>query len=305
MPINVPDKLPAIEILKEENIFVMDESTATHQDIRPLRIAMLNLMPIKQTTETQLIRMLSNNPLQVELELVHIASHVSKNTSEEHLKTFYKEFNDIKHEKFDGMIITGAPIEHLEFEKVTYWDEIKEIMDWTAHHVTSTLYICWAAQAGLYHFYGIPKYSLPAKMFGVFKHKILNSKLPLVRGFDDTFMAPHSRHTEIKRTDIDKVPDLEIVAESDDAGIYIVMADNGRRIFVTGHSEYDPHSLKAEYERDLKKGLDIKLPKNYFLNNNPNEEPMVTWRSHANLLYSNWLNYYVYQITPFNIEKID
>jgi homoserine O-succinyltransferase len=305
MPINVPDKLPAIEILKEENIFVMDESTATHQDIRPLRIAMLNLMPVKQTTETQLIRMLSNNPLQVELELVHIASHVSKNTSEEHLKTFYKEFNDIKHEKFDGMIITGAPIEHLEFENVTYWDEIKEIMDWTAHHVTSTLYICWAAQAGLYHFYGIPKYSLPAKMFGVFKHKILNSKLPLVRGFDDTFMAPHSRHTEIKRTDIDKVPDLEIVAESDDAGIYIVMADNGRRIFVTGHSEYDPHSLKAEYERDLKKGLDIKLPKNYFLNNNPNEEPMVTWRSHANLLYSNWLNYYVYQITPFNIEKID
>jgi homoserine O-succinyltransferase/O-acetyltransferase len=305
MPINVPDKLPAIEILKEENIFVMDESVAIHQDIRPLRIAMLNLMPVKQTTETQLIRMLSNNPLQVELELVHIASHVSKNTSEEHLKTFYKEFNDIKHEKFDGMIITGAPIEHLEFENVTYWDEIKEIMDWTAHHVTSTLYICWAAQAGLYHFYGIPKYSLPAKMFGVFKHKILNSKLPLVRGFDDTFMAPHSRHTEIKRTDIDKVPDLEIVAESDDAGIYIVMADNGRRIFVTGHSEYDPHSLKAEYERDLKKGLDIKLPKNYFLNNNPNEEPMVTWRSHANLLYSNWLNYYVYQITPFNIEKID
>ncbi len=305
MPINVPDKLPAIEILKGENIFVMDESRATHQDIRPLNIAILNLMPIKQTTETQLIRMLSNNPLQIELELLHIASHVSKNTSEEHLKTFYKEFNDIKNEKFDGMIITGAPIEHLEFEDVTYWNEIKEIMDWTAHHVTSTLFICWAAQAGLYHFYNIPKYKLPAKMFGIFNHRILNSKLPLVRGFDDSFMAPHSRHTEIRRSDLEKVADLEILAESDDAGIYLVMADNGRRIFVTGHSEYDPNSLKTEYERDINKGLEIKLPFNYYPNNDPKKPPMVTWRSHANLLYANWLNYYVYQITPYNIEKIE
>jgi homoserine O-succinyltransferase len=305
MPINVPDKLPAIEILKEENIFVMDESMAVHQDIRPLKIAVLNLMPVKQTTETQLIRMLSNNPLQIELELLHIASHISKNTSEEHLKTFYKEFNDIKNQKFDGMIITGAPIEHLEFEDVNYWDEIKEIMDWTTHHVTSTLFICWAAQAGLYHFYNIPKYTMPEKMFGVFKHKILNAKLPLVRGFDDTFMAPHSRHTEIKRTDIDKVSGLEIVAESPDAGVYIVMAGNGRRIFITGHSEYDPNTLKTEYDRDVQKGLKIKIPENYFLNDDPKKPPIVTWRSHANLLYSNWLNYYVYQITPFNLDKIE
>jgi homoserine O-succinyltransferase/O-acetyltransferase len=305
MPINVPDKLPAIKILKEENIFVMDESSAAHQDIRPLKIAVLNLMPIKQTTETQLIRMLSNNPLQIELELIHIASHISKNTSEKHLRTFYKGFDEIKNEKFDGMIITGAPIEHLEFEDVTYWDEIKEIMEWTNHHVMSTLYICWAAQAGLYYFYDIPKYNLPAKMFGVFEHNVLNNKLPLVRGFDDTFMAPHSRHTEIKRSDIDKVAGLEIVAESVDAGVYLVMADNGRKIFVTGHSEYEPDTLKSEYERDIKKGLKINIPENYFLNNDPNKPPFVTWRSHANLLYSNWLNYYVYQITPYNIDKIE
>jgi homoserine O-succinyltransferase len=304
MPINVPDKLPAIDILKQENIFVMDESRAAHQDIRPLKIAVLNLMPIKQTTETQLIRMLSNNPLQVELELFHIESHISKNTSEEHLKTFYKGFDDIKHEKFDGMIITGAPIEHLEFEEVSYWKEIQEIMDWTATNVTSTLFICWAAQAGLYHFYNIPKYKLPAKMFGVFNHKVCNTKLPLVRGFDDEFMAPHSRHTEIKHDDIIKVPELEIVSESEDAGVYIVMAENGRRIFVTGHSEYDPNSLKTEYDRDKNKGLKIDIPKNYFPNNDPAKPPMVSWRSHANLLYSNWLNYYVYQITPFDIKNI-
>jgi homoserine O-succinyltransferase len=305
MPINVQDKLPAIEVLKEENIFVMAESTATHQDIRPLKIAILNLMPIKQTTETQLIRMLSNNPLQIEIELIHISSHVSKNTSEEHLEAFYKGFEDIRHQKFDGMIITGAPIEHLEFEDVSYWDEIKEIMEWSTHHVTSTLFICWAAQAGLYHFYNIPKYNLNEKMFGVFSHKVLHSKLPLVRGFDDIFMAPHSRHTEIRRIDIEKINDLEIVAESKEAGVHIVMSKDGRRIFVTGHFEYDPQTLKTEYIRDVKKGLKIDLPKNYFKENNPDKAPLVTWRSHANLFYSNWLNYYVYQITPYNIESID
>lgn len=305
MPINVPDKLPAIEVLKEENIFVMDESQAMHQDIRPLKIAILNLMPVKQTTETQLIRMLSNSPLQVEIELIHIASHVSKNTSQEHLQSFYKGFEEIKDGKFDGLIITGAPIEHLEFEDVNYWKEIQEIMDWTAHHVTSTLYICWAAQAGLYHFFNIPKYPLPKKMFGVFNHKVNNPKLPLVRGFDDTFMAPHSRHTEIRKEDIIKVPGLSIVAESEDAGIHIVMANGGKQIFVTGHFEYDPITLKTEYVRDVNKGMEIAVPKNYFPNNDPNKSPIVTWRSHANLFFSNWLNYYVYQITPFNLENID
>jgi len=305
MPINVPDKLPAIKILREENIFVMDESRAMHQDIRPLKIVILNLMPIKQTTETQLVRMLSNNPLQIELELLHISSHVSKNTHEDHLNEFYKSFDEIKQHKFDGMIITGAPIEHLEFEEVTYWNDIKEIMDWTTHHVTSTLFICWAAQAGLYHFYNIPKYKLPSKMFGVFKHKVHNPTLPLVRGFDDVFMAPHSRHTEIKRADIDKVREIEIVAESDEAGVHIVLANEGKRIFVTGHFEYDPHTLKTEYYRDINKGLDIDIPKNYFPGNDPGNPPLVTWRGHANLFFSNWLNYYVYQITPYNIETID
>jgi homoserine O-succinyltransferase len=304
MPINVPDKLPAIEILKEENIFVIDESRAAHQDIRPLKIIILNLMPVKQTTETQLIRMLSNNPLQIEIELLHIASHVSKNTKEEHLRTFYKGFDEIKEHKFDGMIITGAPIEHLEFEEVTYWDEIREIMDWTAHHVTSTLFICWAAQAGLYHFYNVPKYKLPAKLFGVFNHKVLNSKIPLVRGFDDVFMAPHSRYTEVRREDIEKIPELTIVAESDDAGIHVVAASEGRRIFVTGHFEYDSHTLHTEYIRDINKGMDISVPKNYFLNDDPDKHPLVTWRSHANLFFSNWLNYYVYQMTPFDLENI-
>ncbi len=305
MPINVPDKLPAIEILKEENIFVIDETRAAHQDIRPLKIIILNLMPVKQTTETQLIRMLSNNPLQIEIELLHIASHVSKHTTEEHLKTFYKGFDEIKEHKFDGMIITGAPIEHLEFEEVSYWDEIREIMDWTAHHVTSTLFICWAAQAGMYHFYNVPKYKLPSKMFGVFNHKVLDSKIPLVRGFDDVFMAPHSRHTEVRRGDIEKIPELTIVAESGDAGIHVVAASEGRRIFVTGHFEYDSHTLHTEYMRDINKGMDVSVPKNYFLNDDPDKNPLVTWRSHANLFFSNWLNYYVYQMTPFDIENIE
>jgi homoserine O-succinyltransferase len=304
MPINVPDRLPAIDVLRQENIFVMTESTAIHQDIRPLRIAVLNLMPIKQTTETQIIRMLSNSPLQIELELVHIASHISKNTPQEHLKTFYKDYREIMQHKYDGFIITGAPIEHLEFEQVDYWKEIQEIMDWTVHNVTSTLFICWAAQAGLYHFYGIPKYKLPAKMFGVFEHRVTDPMLPLVRGFDDVFMAPHSRHTEVRREDIEKIPELQIVAYSLQAGVHVVMDRNGRKIFVTGHFEYDPHTLHHEYVRDKNKGLDIDIPQNYFLNDDPSQRPVVTWRSHANLFFANWLNYYVYQSTPYNIDSI-
>jgi homoserine O-succinyltransferase/O-acetyltransferase len=303
MPLNVPDKLPAIEILKQENIFVIDQTRAAHQDIRPLKIAILNLMPIKQTTETQLLRMLSNTPLQLEIELVHIESHISKNTGQEHLKTFYKGFEEIKSRKFDGLIITGAPIEHLEFEEVSYWNEIKSIMDWTTDHVTSTLFICWAAQAGLYHFYKIPKYKLQAKKFGVFSHKVQKTKLPLVRGFDDFFMAPHSRHTEIRREDIEKVKELEIIAESEEAGIHIVLSNAGKRIFVTGHFEYDPVTLQTEYFRDLNKGIQIDIPRNYFFENNPEKPPLVTWRSHANLFYSNWLNYYVYQVTPYLLEN--
>lgn len=304
MPLNIPDQLPAINILQEENIFVMRETTAIHQDIRPLRIVILNLMPIKTTTETHILRLLSNSPLQVEVTLLHTIEHVSKHTSSEHLKSFYKSFDQIKDQKFDGMIITGAPIEHLEFEQVDYWEEIKVIMDWVLHHVTSTMFICWGAQAGLYHYYKIPKYPLPSKMFGVFKHTVNNPKIPLVRGFDEEFYAPHSRHTEIRRSDIEKVPDLEIVSESPVAGVYIVKNKGGRMIFITGHSEYDPDTLKEEYERDLKKGLPIEMPVNYFPNNDPSQPPRVNWKSHANLLYYNWLNYYVYQITPYNINEI-
>lgn len=299
MPLNVPDNLPAIQLLREENIFVMQETRAVHQDIRPLRILILNLMPVKITTETHLLRMLSNNPLQIEITLMHTMTHTSKNTPVEHLKTFYKTFDQVKEKKFDGFIITGAPVEHMEFEEVDYWKELTEIMDWSAAHVTSTLYICWAAQAGLYYFYGIPKYPLPEKMFGVFRHKINNPKIPLVRGFDDEFLAPHSRHTEIRRTDIEKIHDLEIVSESDKAGVYIVVSKDGRKVFVTGHSEYDPYTLRDEYLRDKKKGLPIHVPENYFPNDDPSKEPLVYWRSHANLLFSNWLNYYVYQVTPY------
>jgi len=299
MPLNVPDNLPAIQQLREENIFVMQETRAVHQDIRPLRILILNLMPVKITTETHLLRMLSNNPLQIEITLMHTMTHTSKNTPVEHLKTFYKTFDQVKEKKFDGFIITGAPVEHMEFEEVDYWKELTEIMDWSAAHVTSTLYICWAAQAGLYYFYGIPKYPLSEKMFGVFRHKINNPKIPLVRGFDDEFLAPHSRHTEIRRTDIEKIHDLEIVSESDKAGVYIVVSKDGRKVFVTGHSEYDPYTLRDEYLRDKKKGLPIHVPENYFPNDDPSKEPLVYWRSHANLLFSNWLNYYVYQVTPY------
>jgi homoserine O-succinyltransferase len=304
MPLNIPDQLPAVEILQDENIFVMRETTARHQDIRPLRIVILNLMPVKTTTETHILRLLSNSPLQVEVTLLHTTEHVSKHTSIEHLKTFYKTFDQIRDKKFDGMIITGAPIEHLEFEQVDYWQELKEIMDWVLHHVTSTMFICWGAQAGLYHYYKVPKYPLPRKMFGVFTHTVNNPKIPLVRGFDEEFLAPHSRHTEVRREDIEKIPDLEIISESPEAGVYMVKNKGGSMIFITGHSEYDPETLKDEYERDINKGLKIEVPVNYFPDDDPSKPPRVRWKSHANLLYYNWLNYYVYQATPFNINEI-
>jgi homoserine O-succinyltransferase/O-acetyltransferase len=305
MPLNIPDQLPAIEILQEENIFVMRETAAIHQDIRPLRIVILNLMPVKTTTETHILRLLSNSPLQVEVTLLHTHDHISKNTSIDHLKSFYKTFKQIRNQKFDGMIITGAPIEHLDFEEVDYWGELMEIMDWTVHHVTSTMFICWGAQAGLYHFYNVPKYPLPKKMFGVFTHQVNNPKIPLVRGFDEEFLAPHSRHTEVRRSDIEKIQELIMVSESAEAGVYMVMTRGGRQIFITGHSEYDPNTLKDEYERDIRKGLPIEVPVNYYPGDDPSNPPMARWKSHANLLYYNWLNYYVYQITPYNINEIE
>lgn len=299
MPIKIPDNLPAKEILTRENIFVMDETRAYHQDIRPLKIVILNLMPTKETTETQLLRLLGNSPLQVEITLLHTKSHTSKNTSAEHLRMFYKNYEDIKHQNFDGMIITGAPVELLEFEEVNYWEELKTIMDWTIDHVTSTFHICWAAQAGLYHHYGVPKYKLDQKMFGVFPHRINKNNTNLLHGFDEVFHAPQSRHTEIRREDVEGVGGLEILAESDESGIYLVCSDNGKQIFVTGHSEYDPLTLKWEYDRDIDKGMEIEIPKHYFPDDNPSKTPIVKWRAHANLLFSNWLNYYVYQVTPF------
>jgi homoserine O-succinyltransferase len=303
MPLNIPDNLPAADILRNENIFVMSKTRAIHQDIRPQEIVILNLMPNKTTTETHLLRMLSNTPLQLEVVFVHPQTHSSKNTPQEHLDSFYVTFDHIKNRNFDGLIITGAPIEHLNFEDVDYWTEMKEIMDWAEKHVTSTLFICWAAQAGLYHHYKVPKYPLAKKMFGVFSHKLISPKLPIVRGFDDDFLAPHSRHTEVKRSDIEKIADLDIVAESEDAGIYLVASKDGKRLFVTGHSEYDPHTLRDEYVRDLNKGLSIEKPQNYFLHDDPALEPVVRWKSHANLLYCNWLNYYVYQVTPYNLNN--
>jgi homoserine O-succinyltransferase len=304
MPLNIPDNLPAIEILNEENIFVMRETRATHQDIRPMQVVILNLMPVKITTETHILRLLSNTPLQTEIVLLHTKNHVSKHTPIEHLQAFYKTYDEIRDRKFDGMIITGAPIEHLDFEKIDYWEELKDIMDWAKCNVTSTMFICWGAQAGLYHYYNIPKYMLDKKLFGVFYHTINDPKIPLIRGFDEEFQAPHSRYTEVRKEDIEKVRDLIIVSESQEAGIYIVMTRAGRQIFVTGHSEYDPATLKEEYERDLKKGLNIELPKNYFSGDDPGKTPKVRWKSHANLLYYNWLNYYVYQMTPYNINDI-
>lgn len=301
MPIKVQDELPAKGILLKENIFVMDESRAFTQDIRPLKIALLNLMPTKQITEVQILRLIGNTSLQVDVTLLHPKSHVSKTTSMEHLLSFYKSFEDIKYEKFDGLIITGAPIEHLEFEEVNYWDELKEIMEWSKENVTSTLHICWGAQAGLYYHYKIKKYPLDKKMFGVFEHSVLKKNVMLMRGFDDIFYVPHSRHTEVRAEDIEKIDDLDILAISKKAGVYIIASKDGKQIFVTGHSEYDPDTLKNEYMRDINKGLNVEIPINYFIEDNPNKEPLVKWRSHANLIYSNWLNYYVYQETPYEL----
>jgi homoserine O-succinyltransferase len=305
MPIKIPDNLPAFEILNNENIFVMSEERALRQDIRPLRIAILNLMPIKVVTETQILRLIGNSPLQVEVVLLHPRTHTSKNTPKEHLTAFYNYFDDIKNERFDGLIITGAPVEQMEFEQVDYWEELKQIMDWSTRKVYSTFHICWGAQAALYHHYGIPKYPLKDKMFGVFPHAFNKKYVKLFRGFDDVFYVPHSRHTEIRREDVEKVPELEILSESEEAGIYIIASKDGRQIFVTGHSEYDPLTLKLEYERDLAKGLDIKMPQNYFIDNDPEKGPLVRWRGHANLLYTNWLNYYVYQETPYDLSRLE
>lgn len=302
MPVKIPDHLPAKEILQNENIFVMDESRAYHQDIRPLRIALLNLMPTKETTETQILRLLANNPLQIEFVLLHPKTHTSKNTSQEHLAAFYKTFDDVKEEQFDGLIITGAPVEQMEFEEVNYWEELVQIMEWSKEHVTSTLHICWAAQAGLYHHYQVPKYPLSEKMFGVFPHTCTQSHVKLMRGFDEVFFVPQSRHTEVRKEDIERVAGLEVLSESEEAGVYIAASKDGKQIFVTGHSEYDAYTLKWEYDRDVAKGLDVALPKNYFPNDDPARTPLNLWRSHANLLFSNWLNYYVYQETPYELK---
>lgn len=304
MPLRLPKNLPAIEALKKENIFVMDYERGNAQCIRPLRICILNLMPIKEQTENDLIRVLSNTPLQVEITFMMISTHISKNTSSEHMERFYTPFTELKSQKFDGMIITGAPLEQMDYEEVTYWSELQEIFNWASTHVTSTMYICWAAQAGLYHFYGVPKYQLDHKMFGIFKHGKADPQIPIFRGFDDEFYVPHSRHSEVRREDIEKHPELEILAESRESGVYMVMARDGREIFVTGHSEYAPDTLDKEYKRDLSKGLPIDMPVNYYRDGNPNNGPLMRWRSTANLLFSNWLNYYVYQATPFNIDDI-
>ena len=303
MPLNLPDKLPAIELLKEENIFVIDNSRASAQDIRPLKIVILNLMPLKITTETDLVRLLSNTPLQLEISFMKLKSHTSKNTPVEHMKAFYHDFDLMRDEKYDGMIITGAPVEQMPYEDVNYWDEITTIFDWARTHVTSTLYICWAAQAGLYHFYGVPKYPLKQKMFGIFRHHINVQGLPIFRGFDDEFYVPHSRHIGMKREDIEKVKDLTIMAEGD-AGVYIVANLKDNEFFITGHAEYDPYSLKSEYDRDIKAGMDMHIPINYYPDDDPTKEPIVRWRSVANLLFNNWLNYYVYQETPYDIDTL-
>ncbi|MDF2816000.1 MAG: metA [Paenibacillus sp.] len=302
MPIKIPDHLPAKGILNEENIFVMDESEALYQDIRPLKIAILNLMPTKETTETQILRLIGNTPLQVEFVLLHPKTHTSKNTSAEHLEQFYKTFEDVKDEYFDGMIITGAPVEQMDFEEVTYWQELKQIMDWCNTNVTSTLYICWASQAGLYHHFGVRKYALDNKIFGVFPHTTATKHVKLLRGFDEMFFVPQSRHTEVRKEDIAPIDKLEILSESEEAGVYIAATKDGKHIFVTGHSEYDPFTLKWEYDRDVAKGLPIAVPKNYFPQDDPTRTPMCTWRAHANLLFSNWLNYYVYQETPYDLN---
>ena len=302
MPIRVQNDLPVKEILERENIFVMDEKRATSQDIRPLKVGLLNLMPLKEDTELQILRSLSNTPLQVDVAFVNVSSHVSKNTSTSHINKFYVPFCDIKKQRFDGFIITGAPVEQMPFEDVDYWEELKEIMDWTKTHVTSTMHLCWGAQAGLYHHYGINKQPLDAKMFGIFQHRVQNRKTPLVRGFDDAFYMPHSRHTTVPAEDIRKVENLTILAESDEAGVFLVMSDDGREVYVMGHPEYDRVTLHNEYMRDKNKGLVIAIPKNYYPNDNCEEKPLLMWRSHANNLYTNWVNYYVYQATDYILK---
>lgn len=304
MPLRLPDKLPAIDLLKKENIFVMDESRAHKQDIRTLRIVVLNLMPMKVTTETDLVRLLSNTPLQLEIYFMKLKSHTPKNTPIEHMMMFYKDSQELMRQKFDGMIVTGAPIETLPFEQVDYWSEIVEILDWARTNVQSTLYLCWGAMAALYHFYGVPKYPLPKKEFGVFLTRPVDPLLPIFRGFDDVFFMPHSRHTEVRQADIDRVPELHTIAKSDEAGVSIVMSRNGREFFILGHLEYAPNTLDNEYRRDLGKRDDVDLPKNYYLDDDPQKHPVVRWRSAANLFYSNWIDYYIYQETPYDINKI-
>ena len=301
MPLIIPNQLPAAETLQSENIFTMERGRASTQEIRPLKIVIVNLMPTKIATETQLARVLSNTPLQVDVTFMAVESHEAKNTSLSHLNKFYETFTDIKKRKFDGMIITGAPVEQMPFEEVDYWNELTEIMDWTEKHVTSTIFLCWAAQASLYHFYGLEKKPLDKKMFGLFQHRVLNRKIPLVRGFDDVFLAPHSRHTEVPIADIHACKDLTVLAESEEAGLFLAMAEGGRKIFVMGHPEYDRVTLDGEYKRDLAKGLPIEIPKNYYKDDDPNNKPLLTWRAHANNLYTNWLNYYVYQSTPYDL----
>ena len=304
MPVIIPATLPARSVLESENIFIMGEARAHRQDIRPIQLAILNLMPTKIATETQLLRLLGNSALQVEITLLHMASHDSRNTAAEHLLAHYHTFDQVRERKFDGLIITGAPVEHLPFEQVDYWRELQAVMDWAETHVYSTLFICWGAQAGLYHFYGIPKYPLAEKLFGVYPHRVLERNERLLRGFDDLFYAPHSRHTEVRREDIQKSSELVILCESQEAGVYIVASHDRRRFFVTGHSEYDPLTLKNEYERDVQKGLPILPPRNYFPDDDPSQPPHVQWRGHAHLMFANWLNYYVYQVTPYDVRQV-
>ncbi|MDD3094866.1 MAG: homoserine O-succinyltransferase [Candidatus Neomarinimicrobiota bacterium] len=304
MPITVPKGLPAIEALQKENIFVMDKYRAEHQDIRPLRILILNLMPTKSDTETQLVRLLSNSPLQIHVELLHMASHASRHTPMEYILKFYKNFDAVKGQRYDGMIISGAPVEHLDFSNVDYWPELCRVMDWSRNHVYSVLHVCWGAQAGLFYHFGIPKYNLPEKISGIFRHKVLNPAHPLLRGFDDQFSAPHSRYTEVRASDIEKIPELEILARSREAGIHLVARNNGRQFFVTGHFEYERDTLAREYKRDIKKGMHIAPPRHYFPGDDPLKKPEVRWQSHAFLFYSNWLNYFVYQGTPYDLEEL-
>lgn len=305
MPVTLPDNLPAIEILKDENIFVMTQLRAKEQDIRPLKVLIMNLMPLKIATETDLVRLLSNTPLQIEVDFLRLSTHTSKNTPPEHMEEFYKEFKEISQNNYDGLIITGAPVELLEYEDVNYWSELIQVFDWARVHVTSTFYICWAAQAALYHFYGVPKYPLEGKLFGVFKHTINDRAYPLFRGFDDEFYAPHSRHTEIRKEDLEEIKDVKVLSESSEAGVYIAIGRGGREFYVTGHSEYSLYTLHREYIRDVEKGLNIEVPRHYYKHDNPSQKPISRWTGHGNLLFNNWINYYLYQETPYNLSEIE